>query len=507
MRTASCAKVEPIERQSEQEGGVTINVTDPILDRVRPEVREEALRLQQRLRQLIAEGNSHAKRTSRSPTAGSYDKYNDNAPFPYDVRVNDKVVEVLAPVEPKNNGKKYSAARKSASRWQPLPPRQIAQLGNANTPSVRKARQEHQRHLTRPTPIPRAGLKPTVPSRQKIPKSLLESVSKPSSTLPSRSRRQEPKPLPQEQIGPEPITGGQPKVGHQGERMRLPYNRRHAAQASVSSRGSSLSDPNSEGDLDDVPMLSQRRAHRQILHSEDSEDDQEEESDDYETYYSPVRRQSRGKVPKPLKSMATLIREPNPGRGTKRVASPVLFPASRPPPKLFIPAQELRRGYEAVAMEKEMVHPTFDPHKTHSIDRHMRSINTTSGLPRRQSVKPLNMRVRQSLDKPVPRLTIGSQDLEPQPQPQVPDIDLGEEAYRGRVYRTIERDRAFEQEKDIDDVDFNSLFGDNDEARVVVAPDRPATPEPERDWRERYLPTYMEEAEADPYAAFFQTPA
>jgi hypothetical protein len=86
---------------------------------VRPEVREEALRLQQRLRQLVADGNPHAKRTSktyevlsdspllmivgRSPTA---DEYNDTAPFPFDVRVNDKTVEVLAPVEPKDNGKK-----------------------------------------------------------------------------------------------------------------------------------------------------------------------------------------------------------------------------------------------------------------------------------------------------------------------------------------------------------------------------------------------------------------
>jgi hypothetical protein len=298
-------------------------------------------------------------------------------------------------------------------------------------------------------------------------------------------------------------------VGRQQERTRPPYNPRHTSQAGVGSRGSPLSQPNSEGDWDDVPTLSQHRTHRQTLLDGENNNNGQGENDDDETYYSPVRRQSMGKAPKALKSVAKLIKEPKSGRGTKRVASPVLFPASRPPPKLFTHAEELRKGYEAVAEEKEMVHPTFDPNKTHPIDRHVRSINKTSGSPRRQDVKPLNMRVRQSLDEPIPRPAIGSRDLR---LPQVPDIDSGEEAYRGRVYRTIERDRAFEHGKYMDGADFSSLFGDTDAAQSgsdngFVMPDRPATPKPKKDWRESYLPSYMEEAEADPYAAFFQMPA
>ncbi|KAI9781502.1 MAG: hypothetical protein M1839_005917 [Geoglossum umbratile] len=118
-----------------------------------------------------------------------------------------------------------------------------------------------------------------------------------------------------------------------------------------------------------------------------------------------------------------LLSRIKPEGGVNRVASPVLFPTSWPRPKLFSSTQELRKGYEAVAEEKVKVHPTFDLQKTYPIDRHVRLINT-SDPPRRQNVKPLNMRMRQSLQKPMPVPTTGPQNFRLQLQPQVLDIDL-----------------------------------------------------------------------------------
>ncbi|KAI9782936.1 MAG: hypothetical protein M1839_004411 [Geoglossum umbratile] len=500
------------EKRQSEHGSQVISIADPLLDRVRPEVRDEALRLQRRLQQLVAEGDSHAERagiinlipfdssllitTDESPTTVEYDKYNDTAPLPFDVRVNNKVVEVLAPVEPKNNGKKYSAARKSAFRWQPLPPRQAAQLSNVNTPSIRKARQEHHRHLTHPTPAPQR---------------------KSESTLPGRLQRVAPEPLPR--------TAFKPGSTSQAPR---PLSRKEE----MSTNGSSpphfegVDDEDEEDDEDDIPIphiRRKRRQHPQLLFNDsdtngdddqgkDGDDDGDGDDDDDEIHYSPVRRRSK-KAPKALKSMAQLTGEAKPKGGVKRVASPVLFPASRPPPKLFTSTQELRKGYEAVAEEKEKVHPTFDLLKTHPIDRHVRLINTTSGPPRRQNVKPLNMRVRQSLQKPMPAPTTGPRNFGLQLQPQVPDVDSGEEAYRGRVYRTIEKEKEFGRGGGRDreeEMDFRSLFGDTDADQGggddgVVMLNHSVVPVRGRDLHETYLPRYMAEAEADPYGIIFET--
>ncbi|KAI9781495.1 MAG: hypothetical protein M1839_005910 [Geoglossum umbratile] len=92
-------------------------------------------------------------------------------------------------------------------------------------------------------------------------------------------------------------------------------------------------------------------------------------------------------------------------------------------------AKEKEKGYATFdkggrAEEKEKVDPTFDLHKTYLIDHHVKLINLVSDHARRQNVKPWNMRLRQSLQKPMPVPITGPQNFRLQLQPQVPDIDL-----------------------------------------------------------------------------------
>ncbi|KAI9862511.1 MAG: hypothetical protein M1813_004363 [Trichoglossum hirsutum] len=427
-----------------------IHENNSILDRVRPEVREEALQLQQRLQQLITEGNVHSKPTSGASITNDEDEYNDYTTFPFDVRVNNKVVEVLAPVDHKANEKKYQAARKSAVRWQPLPPRQVAQLNQANTPSVRRAQQEYQRHLTRPTPVPQPRPKPTTIRAPRL-----------------RSGRGGPKALPQQSNKSKPTA----------------YD---------------------SGQESDVPVARPRRTRgpRHLLFDDSDKDDGDDENDnggndDDDEIYSPTGRRTSGRrTRRTVKSVAELVAEFEATKGgVRRKHSPVLFPASQPPPKLFVPAKRLRKGYQAVAEEKEKVHSTFDLDKTHPIDRHLRTINKTTGSSKKEKEKPLTKRVK-------PPSTIPESLKAPEVKPQVPDIVAGEEAYRGRVFRTVERDRELGREEELSYLfgDDDGAQGDSDSSMMVI--DRLPTPEPKKDWREEFLPMYLEEAEHDPYAAF-----
>jgi hypothetical protein len=219
---------------------------------------------------------------------------------------------------------------------------------------------------------------------------------------------------------------------------------------------------------------------------------------DEDEIYTPASRRARNrKAKEPLKSVAELVAEFEATRGgIKRKHSPVLFPASQPPPKLFVPANKLRNGYQVVSVEKEKVHMTFDPRKTHPIDRHLRSINKTTGPPKIEKEKPLAQRVKPPSAIPeTPRVPEVA-------ELQVPDVVQGEEAYRGRVFRTVERDRELGRNGGLD-----SLFGDDDEVQDdndggIMILDPPPTPEPKNHWREDFLPMYLEEAERDPYAAF-----
>jgi hypothetical protein len=80
--------------------------------------------------------------------------------------------------------------------------------------------------------------------------------------------------------------------------------------------------------------------------------------------------------------------------GIKRKYSPVLFPASQPPPKLFVSTKDLRERYQVVAGEEEKAHATFDPGKTPPIDRHLRTIDKTTGTPTIENQKPLELHFR-----------------------------------------------------------------------------------------------------------------
>ncbi|KAH0534013.1 hypothetical protein FGG08_007383 [Glutinoglossum americanum] len=462
---------------------------DSVLDRVRPEVREEALQLQRRLQQLVAEGDDYGK------LAGG-DEYNNDAPFPFDVRVNNQVVEVLAPVESKDNGKKYQAARKSAARWQPLPPRQVAHLRQANTPSVRKANGDYERHLAHPTPAPllRPEPGPTIPApslRSGRSKSRAPPQRPDKSKRISKGRPQAAPVRRQEQTSAPPQTGAWVRTD----------------KGKISLPGLAEDD---EGGV--IPRL-RRRLHKppRLIQPEDGGDEsgdngnEGDSGDDSAKAYAPTRHQARSRNAKePLMTVAQMVADFEASKTSgKRKHSPVLFPASRPPPKLFMPTGELRRGYQAVAEEKEKVHPSFDPVKNNPIDKHLRTINRTTGPSKVGKEKSLLQRVKPL--SPIPE-TLKAPEV-PRP-PQVPDLDLGEEAYRGRVFRTVEGGNLGL---------FGGLFGDDDDgdgggggggdggdgdggAGVTVNHQSPE--EPEKDWRETYLPAYLEEAFQDPFAAF-----
>ncbi|KAH0556883.1 hypothetical protein GP486_005327 [Trichoglossum hirsutum] len=419
-----------------------------ILDRVRPEVRDEALQLQQRLQQLIAEGSTPMKPTSGASIINDDDEYNDHAPFPLDVRVNNKVVEVLAPIDHQANGKKYRAARKSAARWQPLPPRQVAQLSQENTPSTRRMHQEYQRHLALPTSLPQPRQKPnTVPTRR------LRSGTGGPKALPQQPKRAKPTAHDDEQESDVPVT-----------RPRRSRVSRHP-----------LFDDSDE--------------------DEECDKNEDGDSDDDEVYGSARRRTRSRRTKRDAKSIAELVAEFEATKpGTRRKHSPVLFPASQPPPKLFVPAKRLRKGYQVVAEEKKKVHPTFDLDKTHPIDRHLRTINKTTGTLKKEGEKSLTQRVK-------PPSTIPDLPKASKVEPQVPDVVQGEEAYRGKIFRTIEGGEELGREGSSGpSCDDDGVLGDSDDTMMVL--DRSPTPEPRKDWREEFLPLYLEEAEQDPFAAY-----